>query len=268
MHLLEALSSKLTGKIDDYWDETWNLPPNFSTIFPDIAQEINNFTLDTPNSDKLVRTLTKNGEILSKAIFEAITDNPGIKPWCKFIWKRFIPPRRSIHVRKTLLKKLPSDDNLKKRGFLFPRKCRLCNRIEETLTHVFVDCSFSKTLLNKIEDIFGKKINLTSNFNSLFQEAMKEKFSPQIFSLWQCAIISNCWIIWNCRNKKIFEEASPNINAAKALLIVFLREANNLIKGSMRNSMEDLITLHNLGIKGNPPKSPITQVTWNPPPTN
>ena len=33
--------------------------------------------------------------------------------------------------------------------------------------------------------------------------------------------------------------------------------------------MEDFIILHNLDIKGNPPKSPsIIQVTWNPPPTN
>ena len=87
---------------------------------------------------------------------------------------------------------------------------------------------------------------------------MKTNFSPQIFSLWQSGFFSICWIIWRSRNKRIFEDTTPNITTAKAWVLTSLKEANSLIYGPSRNS---------LGIKNNLPIGPsIVPVSWNLPP--
>ena len=69
------------------------------------------------------------------------------------------------------------------------------------------------------------------------------------------------------RNKRVFDGKRSNISSSKAWIIVSLRESNNFVEGCIQNCQRDLIILHNLGIKGNPPKGPsIIPVSWNLPP--
>ena len=60
---------------------------------------------------------------------------------------------------------------------------------------------------------------------------MKFKFSLQIFFLWHAGFFVVVWCLWNCRNKKIFEDIKPNIYSSKAWISSAMKDANFLITG-------------------------------------
>ena len=74
-----------------------------------------------------------------------------------------------------------------------------------------------------------------------------------------------CWYFFDLnnlalRNKKIFKDKMPNIFSC-------LWDTDKISLGHMHNSVDDLIILHDHGIKGKPPEGPIIiPVRWNPPP--
>ena len=119
---------------------------NYSSFSVPTGNTCKNFP-GSPNSDRLIWTLSTNGEVTSKDIFNEYIRRDTNKPWWRFIWRSFILPRYSIHTWKVLHKRISTDDNLKKNVvFFMASRCRLCNAEEETMDHIFVNCHFSKSL--------------------------------------------------------------------------------------------------------------------------
>ena len=55
---------------------------------------------------------------------------------------------------------------------------------EETIEHLFLNCSFAGKIWDYIYEVFGVKVVLTSNITNLLESALKQKFGYQIFTLW------------------------------------------------------------------------------------
>lgn len=45
-------------------------------------------------------------------------------------------------------------DNLKRRGFELPSRCPLCEREEESVDHLLLNCSIIKEIWNKLREKF------------------------------------------------------------------------------------------------------------------
>ena len=73
-------------------------------------------------------------------------------------------------------------------------------------------------------------------------------------------------MIWKTRNEAVFKEKAPSIHQALICIHNSMREANDLGKGCMKNSISDLLVLHHCGNKGRLAKAPlIVEVQWGPP---
>lgn len=65
-----------------------------------------------------------------------------ILAWCRYIWKLYIPPSRSILCWKIFRNRLPTWDKLIARGMCLTSVCLLCFNAIETVSHLFLDCLY------------------------------------------------------------------------------------------------------------------------------
>ncbi|GMN51118.1 hypothetical protein TIFTF001_020275 [Ficus carica] len=119
-----------------------SLPSTFQQLFPDIASEIDGVLFST-ESDVKVWTRSLDGKVTCAGAYASLIHAANLVSWGKQIWAAFIPPSRSILTWKLLHGKLPTDQALKERGFVFPSRCRFCCSADENMQHFY----FSLALL-------------------------------------------------------------------------------------------------------------------------
>ncbi|KAL8492158.1 hypothetical protein ACS0TY_023695 [Phlomoides rotata] len=96
---------------------------------------------------------------------------------------------------------------------------------------------------------------------------MARKFSPQVNSAWRLAVVTMIWIIWDQRNKCIFDGAMVSTSRTLAQFWAYMREANDSHLGCMHNDVFDLMVLSTFNIVGRPSKVPtIHCIKWQLPP--
>ena len=159
LNIPPQLAKRLKGKISDFWNHGWTLPEEFTTKYPVISREISNVILGPPDSDRFIWTLSMDGDVSSKYFFEAYAGDSSEKHWSRFLWKNYIPPKRAIHSWKVLQRRLPTDNNLAKRGFIMASRCHLCKKEVEIVDHVFIQCSFSRTLWVALSSWFSRNFD-------------------------------------------------------------------------------------------------------------
>ena len=92
----------------------------------------------------LLHQLSIMVSILTKKIDFNINNIRDISPWNKFMWKRYIPPSRSIVGWRAFLGCLPIQERLLRKCFSFPSRCLLCKDSAETLDHLLITCRVPK----------------------------------------------------------------------------------------------------------------------------
>jgi hypothetical protein len=128
-----------------------------------------------------------------------------MKFWYSEIWKWQIPLKVKLFVWLLLEQKILTWDNLLKRGFQGPSICVLCKESEESLLHLFGDCSFIKIIWQTIT----KELKLVNNWqggifeNSLLNWTKRKENWNEI----PCLI---CWEVWKHKNLLIFEGQKKN----------------------------------------------------------
>lgn len=92
--------------------------------------------------------------------------------------------------------------------FLEDYNCAICiHSLEETLQHLFLDCTFATTMWNTL----GLNVHYTDDPLDIivsFRYQLNVTFFMEI-------IISTCWAIWSVRNDSIFRHLAPSIQSGK-----------------------------------------------------
>ncbi|KAL8479392.1 hypothetical protein ACS0TY_026317 [Phlomoides rotata] len=131
------------------------------------------------------------------------------------LWNSFAPRRYQDIVWKILHNQLPTKDRLQRMGIISESediKCALCDEENETATHLMTNFRTGHIIWARVYEWLGtamvprsdSRINLLQHREILGRGKMKRIAS----TIWICT----AWTIWNCRNKVIFSEESPNIN--------------------------------------------------------
>lgn len=100
-------------------------------------------------------------------------------------------------------KKILTWDNLRKKDFTGPSRCNLCEKSEETRSHLLNECPFSNNIWNwaylvfKDQDIFSI-LNTIENWRSCFSN------KPLINKAWNILPGIIYWSLWKEQNVRIF----------------------------------------------------------------
>jgi len=125
----------------------WCLPSYIHQKDPELVARIQKITLpadDTP--DTLHWTSSPDGTLTNKTAFSSLYGNSQKVPWSKLLWNAYIPPTRSFITWRFIYDKLPTDDNLRKRGCTVVSICCFCRKDAETSNHIFFACEVTSIL--------------------------------------------------------------------------------------------------------------------------
>ncbi|KAK4577914.1 hypothetical protein RGQ29_028162 [Quercus rubra] len=109
------------------------------------------------------------------------------------------------------------NESLPTRTKLFDRKISnsfsgaLCNDEAETNSHLFLECSFAQSVWLQTQFWNGLQLPQPISFIDAMEAALKNLNSADFDTL-----SITCWMIWNCRNKLIFENKTASSKDLRA----------------------------------------------------
>ncbi|KAL8503461.1 hypothetical protein ACS0TY_022272 [Phlomoides rotata] len=124
------------------------------------------------------------------------------------IWNKLTPSKFSGLAWRILRCRLPTRSALKKRNILTDGddlSCGLCGSYEETVQHLFFECSFSYQVWCRCYAWLMSPMACASDPTSHFLQhsgALGWKRKKHVMEcIWSCAV----WFLWKARNNKVFE---------------------------------------------------------------
>lgn len=220
-----------------------------------------------PNSfkeDKVIWKASHDGNLTFKDAYLFHAPPSQSIRWAKTIWHISIPPSKSLMVWKLLIDKLPTDENLAKRGCHLPSICNLCGLHNESSTRLFIDCLFSIHIWSWLPII----INLHCSFASYLDilNIVDRNWSPQCKTVILSAIIHCSNVIWFCRNQKRFNDIVIPHRAAINFIISGASLTGSTTSLAAKSCIQEFVILKHFDVKINPPKPHIIkEVLWSPP---
>lgn len=123
------------------------------------------------------------------------------------VWVRWVPIKVNGFVWKLLQNRLPTRDNLVKRGIRIAEiVCPFCSTTEEDLDHVMFNCKFARELWSRVSSwchlITGKAVSVTD----LKQELKALKLDRNKLKLVLSVAYAKLWFLWKARNSFIFQK--------------------------------------------------------------
>lgn len=261
-HLHYLLQSKLSTYLLDH---RWSVPQVLLNAYPQLQLKVLLTTVpSTYKEDKIIWKPSHDGNLSFMDAHMFHSPQSQHLNWAKMIWHLSIPPSKSLLVWRLCHDKLPTDENLIKRGLQFPSIFNLCGLQQESTCHLFLDCSFALSIWNWLSSIIQLNCNLSSFMDIL--KIADRNWSPQCRTVILDACIFCYNTIWYCRNQKRFNDKTISSRAAINMVISATSLSGNLTKLAASSSISEFVILKSFDIKINPPKpNIIKEVLWSPP---
>jgi len=123
--------------------------------------------------------------------------------WWKPLWKLNCPAKIKIFMWSAIEGKVPTWDILQKRNINGPGWCTLCMREQESISHLFITCSYTVEVWNHCSALVGRHLKWEGDSVGRAWDlwwrrtpVSKHKFLPLLV----------IWGIWLARNKAIFHD--------------------------------------------------------------
>lgn len=146
--------------------------------------------------------------------------------------------------------RLRIEDLLKLRGFSLASCCPFCFFHDETLDHLFLQCSLAKVLWLALADCFRVSTVIQDSVFQFFRNALSLRFSSQLQALWLSGNMAIVWNIWTTRNSLKFRDEAFSIFVMFRNISYVVREVSIFGHGYMHHFVNDLLCLKRFGISG------------------
>ena len=119
----------------------------------------------------------------------------------KKLWYWNLPTKIKCFIWLCAENQISTWDNLLKKGWSRPNRCRLCKSGHESINHTFVSCHYAFVVCIHLEHMFGlffswEDLSLVDNMNWCLQKDREAPHLP-IFYIWN---------LWLAHNHSIFED--------------------------------------------------------------
>ena len=122
----------------------------------------------------------------------------------KQVWFVMIPPKIKNFIWRACTDSLPLQTKLFDRKILNTFSCVLCLEAAESCTHLLWECSFAQAIWQQAPFGNSFRLPLHISFTEVIDVATQTLHTPKL-EIFFVAL----WMIWNCRNKLIFENKEP-----------------------------------------------------------
>lgn len=129
--------------------------------------------------------------------------------WATTVWNSSITPKHSFILWLAAKGKLHTKDRM---HFMnIDDTCVLCNHGHESLQHIFFQCSISRDIWQFIKTWLGLHRSMTTIASSIKWIKKSSRKQSKQGKAQRIGLACTVYMIWNARNRKIFEDCSPNI---------------------------------------------------------
>ena len=105
--------------------------------------------------DTLCWQQKSKGGFTMKSFYQSLSPSPSrMFPW-KGVWKPKVPPRVAFFLWVTVLGKILTAENLRKRNIIIVSWCCMCKTNGESIDHLFIHCPVARELWNAVFCTFG-----------------------------------------------------------------------------------------------------------------
>jgi hypothetical protein len=147
LHIPPAIHNQLRATVADIIVDGALLLPAAALNAPEVAVLVADIILPTdPLPDSLVWLHSSYGKLTSKLALNFLKPVVVTLPWAAAIWNSCIPPSHSFILWRIMHGKMPTDDNLRRRGCISVSICSFCLRKDESSEHLFLQCLFAKNI--------------------------------------------------------------------------------------------------------------------------
>ena len=127
----------------------------------------------------------------------------------KVLWKLKLPHKILTFIWKIIHHAIPIKTELNTRGINCDPTCSLCNASNESLDHLFLQCSFARALWLGVDinivSIIANNIPMEQWIQNLAKKTQEADSNANALEL----ILTTLWCIWTHRNNVIFEGKHP-----------------------------------------------------------
>ena len=176
--------------------------------------------LITPMSDRRVWLHASDGNLSAKLAFQFLHPSPDKLDWASTIWRPCIPLLHSFVFWRLMWSKLPTDENLQKRGCTLVFICGLCYKHAESSWHLFLSCDFAVAVRRCIGLKLNRSMSLTSVHNLL--DCIHVRCSSQVRDVIMAAIVHVVYCIWLTRNAFRFNSVAASLHATMAKIASYV----------------------------------------------
>ncbi|XP_057808794.1 uncharacterized protein LOC131023266 [Salvia miltiorrhiza] len=260
----------LNQAIDDYFfDGVWHFTEDFIIHCSDIIVDILLLPFGEEEDQRFWK-LSLSGEVSAALAFAANSHCFPKVCWGRWIWEKFIPERRSLLTWRIIHRRLTTQDLLIRHGMMMgPNRCALCGTEEESLSHLFWNCSAVKPVWREFLEWFQKTEYMHHvDIHDFLVTAWNAQFSPLVNSFWKAGVNNILWKIWDCRNQVTFEDKNFSPRDVSRFIKVAFKEIDAHFSkiGTSNNSWSDYLILRSIGVATRAAPPPVMiEVHWWPP---
>jgi ribonuclease HI len=196
--------------------------------------------------------------------------------WNK-VWSPALWPKVSTFLWLTVHNRVLTWDNLRKRGFIGPSICTLCQQQEETMEHLFNRCHYSQWIWDQGSQAMHRSNRNRNNIRDTLEnwDSLSYK-NPILARIWKILPGFTLWKIWKERNKIIFHSKASTPALTWEIIAMLIRETirskpwtSEDLKCSLGGAMHfpklaaQSEQSSHVNVTNHQPSSPTT---WSPPP--
>jgi hypothetical protein len=141
-----------------------------------------------------------------------------LSPFAQFafknVWRSAVPSKVSALAWQVLLNRIPTRDNLCKRGMLNrdDTLCPLCGRETETTRHLFLHCPFATANWYALNRWLGVVVVLPGEVLMSYGQLVGSGWNKKIRKGFSSVCLAFIWVIWKARNDKIFNNVEGDVD--------------------------------------------------------
>jgi len=265
-NILISLHSHLNMKVADYLvNGEWILPGYLAYKDNALVEKIHQIALplnETP--DKLIWTDSVDGDLSNKLSFSFLAGHGPAVHWAKMLWNTYTPPTRAFITWRFLHNKLPTDDNLRKRGCYIVSVCCFYRKQAETSSHIFLQCPVTLQLWDWLLKATDQHLDFSSILSFLIGQ--RGDSSRMVQQVMNSAIVHIVWSIWLERNNRYFDGVQKPMSTLFNTILVEVRLSFmlDIVKGAASMQNFKLARLFSIPFKTSR-VNPCREIIWVPP---